>query len=89
VATLSRYLRSVAATNRVPDVRQLVMRPLGKPTSAMARRGPGMRGAVLAAMLLLAAWCGGILLFGRFSSAWRQAIVEDQFQIELAPEPER
>jgi hypothetical protein len=89
VATLSSYLQSVAATNRVPDVRQLVMRPLGEPTSAMARRGPGVRSAMFASVLLLMAWCGGILLFARLSNAWRQAVVADQFESELALDAER
>jgi hypothetical protein len=94
VTTLRKYLDSVAATNRVPDVRQLVMRPLGEPTSATARRGPATSRAMAIAVLLMLAWCGGILLVPALSTAWRQAEVADQFDPDqfdpdgLPPDPE-
>lgn len=85
VETLRTYLASVVSSNRVPDVRQLVMRPLGEPTSATSRRGPGKSKAATIFVLLLALWCGGILGVSALSTAWRQALVADQFAPNLSP----
>jgi hypothetical protein len=85
VATLRAYLTSVAATNRVPDVRQLVMRQLGEPTSATSGRGPDTTRAAMMFVLLLALWCAGILAMSGLSTAWREALVADQFAPELLP----
>jgi hypothetical protein len=77
VATLRDYLTSVAADNRVPDVRKLVMRQLGEPSSATSQRGPGKSGGVTIFVLLLVFWCGAILAVSALSRAWRQAVADD------------
>jgi hypothetical protein len=73
VSRLERYLESVAAANRVPDVRQLVMRPLGEPTAVTARRGPARSQGVMVFILLFALWCAGVLGISAVSKAWWQA----------------
>jgi hypothetical protein len=94
IARLQQYLESVAAANELPDIRKLVMRPLGVPTSAVATRGPSKRQAVVAFMLLLFLWCGGVLILARVAKAWWQAaayesnVDPDLFADGLAPHPE-
>jgi len=67
---LEEYLESVAAANQVPDIRKLVMRPLGEPTSATAPRGPGKRQAVMVFVVLLGLWCGAVLVLARLAKEW-------------------
>jgi len=95
IATLREYLESVAAANELPDIRKLVMRPLGEPTSAVAPRGPSKRQAVMVFLFLLGLWCGGVLILARVAKAWRQAaayespVDDDLFSDgDLAPHPE-
>jgi hypothetical protein len=72
VSQLERYLESVAAANRVPDVRQLVMRRLGEPTAVTARRGPARSNGVMIFIVLFGLWCGGVLAVSAVSRAWWQ-----------------
>ena len=95
IARLQAYLDLVAADNKVPDVRKLVMRQLGEPTSAVAPRGPSKRQAVMVFIVLLVLWCGGVLILARLAKAWWQAaayespVDTDLFpQSDLAPHPE-
>jgi hypothetical protein len=73
IARLQEYLDTVSADNQVPDIRKLVMRPLGEPTSSVASRGPGKRQAVMVFLFLLVLWCGGVLILARVAKAWWQA----------------
>jgi hypothetical protein len=97
IARLQEYLVTVAANNELPDIRKLVMRPLGQPTSAVAARGPGKRQAVMVFLFLLVLWCGGVVILARVAKAWWQAqaaayespVDADLFpERDLAPHPE-
>jgi hypothetical protein len=98
IGRLQEYLDSVSAANQVPDIRKLVMRPLGEPTATTAPRGPGKRQAVIVFLLLLAVWCGGVLLMARLAKDWwRVAAYEEGVQnppfsddplgLDLPPDP--
>lgn len=77
ITTLRRYLTSVAEQNRVPDVRQLVMRPLGRPVSALSQRGPSEKRGAFVFVVMLACWCAGILAVSGLRRAWRQAAADE------------
>jgi hypothetical protein len=73
VTRLKQYLGSVAAVDRVPNSRRLVVKPLGSAHSATEPRGPGRVLAVGISVLLLLLWCGAILAIAGFARGWRQA----------------
>ena len=98
IARLQEYLDSVAAANEVPDIRKLVMRPLGEPSATTAPRGPGKRQAVIVFLLLLAVWCGAVLLMARLAKDWWQVaayeegvenlpFADDPLGLDLPPDP--
>lgn len=92
IARLQEYLESVAAANQLPDIRKLVMRPLGEPTSTTAPRGPGKRQAVVVFVLLLALWCGAVLVVSRLAREWWQVaayeagVEDDPLALDLPPD---
>lgn len=95
IARLQEYLESVATANELPDIRKLVMRPLGEPTSAVATRGPSKRQAVTVFLILMVLWCGGVLILARVAKAWWQAAAYESVvdhdllsDDDLAPHPE-
>ena len=78
VAQLGTYLKSVAATQNVPDANQLVISPLGRARSAVVQHGPSRILALAAVIVFLAAWCAGIVLVSRLARDWRQAAADEQ-----------
>lgn len=78
VAVLGKYLTSVAALDKVPDARQLVIDPLGPARSATVVRGPGTLVAVMAFILGLGLWCTGIVLAAHLARGWREAAADEQ-----------
>ena len=98
VAVLGKYLTSVAALDKVPDARQLVIDPLGPARSATVVRGPGTLLAVLAFAVVLGLWCAGVVVAARLARGWREAVAGDapaslpmaaQEPADAAPEPPR
>jgi hypothetical protein len=77
VGELDRYLGSVAAQDKVPDARRLVVEPLGPALHGTAQRGRSRVLAGFAALLVLLLWCGGIVLTANFARRWRQAAAEE------------
>jgi hypothetical protein len=80
VSTLRSYLDSIAASNAVPENRKLVMRALGKPTSATALRGPRKSHAALLFIVLMSLWCAAILAFSGLAKAWRSPASDEAWQ---------
>lgn len=78
VAELGEYLKSVAALDKVPDARQLVVDPLGPARFGTVQRGPGKPMAAIAFVLIFALWCGGIILVSKLASGWRQAAQKER-----------
>lgn len=85
VAELGGYLKSVAALDKVPDARQLVVDPLGAARFGTVQRGPSTNMAVLAFVLILALWCSGIILVAKLVRGWRQAAELEQDDAPAAP----
>jgi hypothetical protein len=83
---LRRYLGSVAAQDKVPDARRLVVEPLGSPLRGIAQRGRSPVLAGFAALLVLVLWCGGIVLTANFARRWRRAAAEEAMR-ELDERP--
>jgi hypothetical protein len=77
VAELSRYLKSVAALDKVPGARQLVVDPLGGARFATVARGPRKLFAVIAFVLIFGVWCAGTVLTAKLVRGWRQAAAEE------------
>lgn len=73
ITELGLYLKSVAAQDRVPDARQLVVKPLGPARFATVTRGERRLYAVLAFLFVLGAWCAAIVVSSRFARGWREA----------------
>lgn len=71
VAELSLYLQSVAAADRVPDARQLVVKPLGPAKSATVQRGPRRLLSIMASLFVFGLWAGGIVLVSSLARGWR------------------
>lgn len=78
VAELGEYLTSVAALDKVPDARQLVIDPLGEARFGTVQRGPSRLMAVVALIFLLGLWCGGIIVVSKLVRGWRQAAAAEQ-----------
>lgn len=73
VQELTTYLKTVAATDRVPDARRLVIKPLGPATSATVTRGPRRLLAVIVFALVFGSWCAGIVFVTAVARNWREA----------------
>jgi hypothetical protein len=78
VAELGTYLKSVAALDKVPDARKLVVDPLGEARFGTVQRGARKLYAILAFVLVLMLWCGAIVLTARLARGWRQAAAEEE-----------
>jgi hypothetical protein len=78
VAELGEYLKSVAALDKVPDARKLVVDPLGQARFGTVQRGARKLYAILAFALVLALWCGAIVLTTTLARGWRQAAAEEE-----------
>lgn len=85
VAVLGEYLTSVAALDKVPDARQLVIDPLGPARSVTVVRGPATLVAVMAFVLVLGLWCTGIVLAAHLARGWREAAADEQPAGSQAP----
>lgn len=71
VTELQLYLRTVAAADKVPNVRQLVLQPLGPARSSLERRGPRRLYSAVAWIMVFGLWCGAILAVSGFARTWR------------------
>jgi len=83
VKQLRTYLKSVAATQKVPFANQLVISPLGRPRSASVQHGPSRLLALAAIVVFLAVWCAGIVLVSRLARDWRQAVAVEELDARL------
>jgi hypothetical protein len=73
IEELGKYLESVAASDKVPDARQLVLSPLGPARFATVQRGPRRLFSILAFVALLSFWCVGIVVVSRIARDWHEA----------------
>ena len=73
VEELKRYLGSVAATDQIPEARQLVVSEIGTRRAAPVARGPSTPIAVLAALLVASLGCAAIVGLPRLARSWREA----------------
>lgn len=87
VEELKAYLKTVAATDKVPDARQLVISPLGPARFATVARGPRRLFAILAAVFIFGLWCAGLVFGTRLSRSWREADAEEQRNARAASQP--
>jgi hypothetical protein len=87
VEELKVYLKTVAATDKVPDARQLVISPLGPARFATVARGPRRLFAILAAVFIFGLWCAGLVFGTRLSRSWREAAAEEQRGAGAPPQP--
>jgi len=71
------YLSSVAAGDKVPDARQLVLNPLGPARFATVQRGPRRLYSAVAFLFILGAWCAGIIVISRTARKWREAAARE------------
>ena len=72
VVNLRKYLASVAATQRIPAARQLVVRQFGAPTVTTATRGVPHSLALAVAVILALVGCGAIVGGSWFARRWKE-----------------
>jgi len=73
IAQLKTHLSTVAAEERLPEARRLVITQLGPARSATVRRGPGLAKAIFIAILVCGLGLGSILGTTWLVRAWRLA----------------
>lgn len=78
IAELGSYLETVAAQDKVPDARQLVIDPLGPARFATVERGARRRYAIVAFLFVLGLWCTAIVLISGLARNWRDAAAADR-----------
>jgi hypothetical protein len=84
VAELGKYLTSVAALDKVPGARKLVVDPLGAARFGTVQRGPRKLMAIAAFVLLFGLWCTAIVVISRLARGWRQAAAQENGPAEPA-----
>jgi hypothetical protein len=77
VVNLRKYLASVAATQRIPAARQLVVRQFGAPTVTTATRGIAHSIAFAVAVILALVGCGAIVGGSWFARRWKEFAREE------------
>ena len=87
VEELKAYLKTVAATDKVPGARQLVISPLGPARFATVARGPRRLFAILAGVFIFGLWCAGLVFGTRLSRSWREAAAEEQRDAATPAQP--
>lgn len=87
VEELKAYLKTVAATDKVPGARQLVISPLGPARFATVARGPRRLFAILAGVFIFGLWCAGLVFGTRLSRSWREAAAEEQRDATTPAQP--
>jgi|GEM_PF-1402740 len=88
VAELKAYLNTIAAADRVPGARQLVISPLGPARSATVVEGPRRLFAFVAVLLVFGLWCAGIAGFNWLARGWREAAAAEEADALDASTPE-
>lgn len=87
VEQLTTYLKSVAATDRVPDAQQLVVKPLGPAKSAIVQRGPRRLFAIVGLVFVFGLWCAGIVMIAALARSWRDADAAESIVAQHVPPP--
>jgi hypothetical protein len=87
VTELNLYLKSVAAADKVPDARQLVVKPLGPAQSATVQRGPRKLFAIIAFLFVFGLWCGGIVFVSGLVRGWRDTTAAEALARAASPSP--
>lgn len=87
VEELRAYLKTIAATDQVPDARQLVISPLGPARSATVAGGPRRLFAVAAVIVVFGLWCMSIVGANWLARGWREAAAAEQTETQGRPAP--
>jgi hypothetical protein len=78
INALRDYLKSVAATQRVPYARQLVATQLGPAQSVQTTQGPSRLMAMVIAVVLFCFMCFTIVAVSGLVRGWRQAVAAER-----------
>lgn len=89
VAELKVYLKTLAASQKVPDARQLVVSPLGPARYATVLRGPRRLFAVAAVIFVFGLWCASLVIGARLARSWREADAAEQSEVATAAQSPR
>lgn len=90
VTELKVYLNTLAAMQKVPDARQLVVSPLGPARYATVLRGPRRLFAVAAVIFVFGLWCASLVIGAHLARSWREADEAEQSEVApTAPQPPR
>jgi hypothetical protein len=73
VAGLQDYLKSVAATQKVPDAKRVVVSTFGPAQSGTVTRGPRRLFAIVAVLFVFMALCAMLLIVSGIARGWRRA----------------
>jgi hypothetical protein len=88
VEGLRDYLGSVAAAQRVPEARQLVVTQLGRARSATVERGPRRLYGVVIAFFLFIGQCAVALILPRIVRRWQAIVATEEAHVEPVEEAE-
>jgi hypothetical protein len=83
IASLTDYLGTVAATDRVPSDRRLVVKQLGPASVATASRGPRRLFGLIAAIFVFGTACAMILFAPKLARGWRVAAALQRSQDDV------
>lgn len=84
IGSLTDYLETVAATDRVPSSRRLVVKQLGPASVATTSRGPRRLFGLIAAIFVFATGCAMILFAPKLARGWRAAAALQRSQDDVA-----
>jgi hypothetical protein len=78
VEELKLYLKTIAAADKVPGARQLVISRLGSARFATVERGPRRLYGILAALFVFGLWCASVVAGPRLARSWQNAAAAEQ-----------
>jgi capsular polysaccharide biosynthesis protein len=73
ISGVTKYLKTVAASQRIPSAKQFVVRPLGSEVAAEALRGPRRLIGVALSFFLFIFLCTAIIVVAGIARGWRRA----------------
>ena len=79
------YLQTIAATQKVPNSRKLVISPLGPARFATVARGPRRLFAIASVAIVFGLWCLSLVVGSRLARTWREADVAEQSENASGP----
>jgi hypothetical protein len=85
IQVLQEHLRTVAAADKIPNARRVVVTELGPARATVESRGPERLMAIVAALFVFVLGCAAIVGVSALASGWRRAAAIELLPDEVAP----